>query len=325
VLTAFKQSLENQPNPKVNAHPTQGKEEDQSGIDLLLKRYPTSTQKGPRIRTLLTHACAQDQGTSCLILGAYWEAGLEGPQNIKRAGDLYQKACTLAKKNSISPQDTSSLLHPSWGCVAWAYQSEGAHLLLEKQNKPTPHTLLPLNQVHTQYKKACTLGLGIGCDRLGGLYQLGIGIKKSMKTAFRFYKKACEQQWMLGCTHAGFILSMSASKRNQTQAQAYFTQACERQEGLGCTLQGLRYLEGKATLDQQPNPKKAHIYFDQACQAGELLGCVNLGILHALGTSGDKNKSKARRLFQFACKHTLSLGCQGLERLQPKNKFNLIP
>ena len=67
------------------------------------------------------------------------------------------------------------------------------------------------------------------------------------------------------------------------------------------------------------------MYFDQACQAGELLGCVNLGILHALGTSGDKNKSKARRLFQFACKHTLSLGCQGLERLQPKNKFNLIP
>ena len=146
-----------------------------------------------------------------------------------------------------------------------------------------------------------------------------------MKTAFKFYQKACKKDWMLGCTHAGFILSLSKSQRNQSQAQRYFTQACKNQEGLGCTLLGLRYLEGKASQDQKANPKKAHPYFDQACQVGELLGCVNLGILYALGTSGQQDQVKARRLFRFACDHQVSLGCKGLERLQPKNKFNLSP
>ena len=316
ILTYFKQSLISGESANRTAN--------QKNKSPLRTLYPTLTQIGQPIRSSLAKDCALHHSESCLVLAMHWEMGLEGPQDREKSRDLYEKACKLSQKKTPH-QSTSSLKHPSWGCIAWAYQIEGEHLKLEKQKKAIPVNLPPIKQVQTMYKEACEHNLGVGCDRLGGMHQLGIGVKKSMKSAFKFYKKACQNQWMLGCTHAGFVLSLSSSKRNQNQAHRYFTQACQNQEGLGCTLLGLRYLEGKENPEHKQEPKKAQPYFDQACQAGELLGCVNLGILYALGTSGQEDKVKARRLFRLACDHQVSLGCKGLDRLQPKNKFNFSP
>ncbi len=104
------------------------------------------------------------------------------------------------------------------------------------------------------------------CFKMGERYRV---VEQDNKTALEFFRKACNADYMTGCTHGGILLFMSGkhSSAQWKEAKKMFQKACDAGEDPSCyNLGTLSYKEGRQ--------KRAIKYYKKACEMGNQGGCA---------------------------------------------------
>jgi len=104
------------------------------------------------------------------------------------------------------------------------------------------------------------------CFRMGERYRI---VDRDNKTAFKFYKSACEADYMTGCTYGGNLLYMKGTQYSKEwkEAKKMYQKACDAGEDPSCfNLGSINYREGRQ--------KKAIKFYKQACKMGNQAGCA---------------------------------------------------
>ena len=115
-------------------------------------------------------------------------------------------------------------------------------------------------------RSACDDGNSAACFKLGERYRV---VERDNKTALKFFIKACNADYMTGCTHGGILLFMAGTHGSAKwkESKKMFQKACDAGEDPSCyNLGTLSYKEGRQ--------KKAIKYYKQACKMGNPGGCV---------------------------------------------------
>ena len=119
--------------------------------------------------------------------------------------------------------------------------------------------------VTAKMRAACDGNNSAACFRMGERYRI---IERDNKIAIKFYKKACDADYMTACTNCGILLFMQGAHGSSQwkNAKKMFQKACDAGEDTSCyNLGTLNYKEGRQ--------KKAIKFYHQACEMGNQGGC----------------------------------------------------
>ena len=122
------------------------------------------------------------------------------------------------------------------------------------------------DQETKKIRSACDEGNSAACFRMGERYRV---IERDNKTALEFFKKACDTDYMTGCTHGGILLTQQGVQYSSQwkEAKKMFQKACDAGEDPSCyNLGTINYKEGRQ--------KKAIKFYKQACEMGNKPGCA---------------------------------------------------
>ena len=112
----------------------------------------------------------------------------------------------------------------------------------------------------------CQEGNSTACFKVGERFRI---VERDNKTALKYYVKACDSDYMTGCTNGGILLAMKGTpySKDFKQARKMFDKACEAGEDQSCyNLGTLNYKEGRQ--------KKAIKFYKKACGMGNQAGCA---------------------------------------------------
>jgi TPR repeat protein len=115
-------------------------------------------------------------------------------------------------------------------------------------------------------KNLCKEGNSTACFSMGERFRV---VEQDNKAALEFFRKACDGDYMTGCTHGGILLFMSGkhSSAQWKEAKKMFQKACDAGEDPACyNLGSLSYKEGRQ--------KRAIKYYKKACKMGNPGGCA---------------------------------------------------
>jgi len=115
-------------------------------------------------------------------------------------------------------------------------------------------------------RSACDKGNSTACFRMGERYRI---VEQDNKAALKFYIKACDADYMTGCTNGGILLTMQGTQYSKQWkgAKKMFQKACDAGEDRSCfNLGTINYKEGRQ--------KKAIKFYHQACEMGNQGGCA---------------------------------------------------
>ncbi len=124
----------------------------------------------------------------------------------------------------------------------------------------------------------CEAGLASSCNALGVSFEYGTSTAADATIASGFYARACDKEYVPGCTNLAWLYSLGRGvPRDAQQAMLLFTRAfdqsrvaCRRGDGRGCLMAGELLLQGQvATSDDD----EELAMFKAACAAGEARGC----------------------------------------------------
>ncbi len=68
--------------------------------------------------------------------------------------------------------------------------------------------------------------------------------------------------------------------------------------------------------DVRPNYPLLRHYIELACKGKDWDGCADLGALYEQGIAVEKDLTKAKTLYDQACRHQSEIGCKALEQLE---------
>ena len=122
------------------------------------------------------------------------------------------------------------------------------------------------DELTAKKRAACDDGNSAACFEMGERYRV---VEQDNKTAIKFFRKACNADYMTGCTHGGILLFMSGkhSSSEWKEAKKMFQKSCDAGEDPACyNLGTLSYKEGRQ--------KKAIKYYKKACEMGNPGGCA---------------------------------------------------
>ncbi len=199
-------------------------------------------EQGPSestVATQLDQACVGGEAASCLLLGIRYERGNEGvAHDHEKAQELYSRSCTLGNAT---------------GC----YQ-EALMLMYDKNDPIRAHLLLE----HT-----CKGDHGPSCVMLGDLYRDGRLLRKDEAAAVKYYKQACDSNYMNGCS--AYIDLVWTASRQVTDLEGfskYMGKSCERGHAMSCEELGKLYETGTQWLgyELEADQEKAQTLFAKA-------------------------------------------------------------
>lgn len=162
------------------------------------------------------------------------------------------------------------------------------------------------------YAKArCQQGSETACNRLGGMYEKGLGAPRDIKTAEGLYARTCERGNGVGCNSLGYLYEkgVGGTRKDAGKAVELYTKACSLGYKLGCNNLGYLYEQG---LGVARNEQKSYQLYEHACRSGFARGCNNQGYLHEKGLGTVRDLGKARALYKNACDESIGLGCVNL-------------
>ena len=117
-------------------------------------------------------------------------------------------------------------------------------------------------------KGLCEEGNSTACFKAG---QDALSLDRDKKAAMAFFIKACDGDYMTGCTFGGNLMQNTGAQYSPAwkKAAKMFQKACDAGEDSSCfNLGSLKYKEGRAS--------RAKKYYKQACDMGNQPGCANL-------------------------------------------------
>jgi TPR repeat protein len=119
----------------------------------------------------------------------------------------------------------------------------------------------------TRLKDLCEKDNGVACFRIGERYRT---LDLDNKSAIPYHLKACENDYITGCTHAGILIQMTGKQYSPEwkKAAKLYTKGCDVGSDKACfNLGQLKYREGR-----QSAAKK---YWKKACDLGNQIACSN--------------------------------------------------
>ena len=185
-------------------------------------------------------ACKHKNGAGCYGLGALYYQGHGVKQNYIKAKTYFEKACDLGD-NDACLEDFSEIATPE----------------TERQKR--------------DYEKACNDNDGLGCSKLGTLYEVGDGVERDDSKAIIYYEKACNKlNNGNGCFNLGILYHYGeAVEHDNKKALTYYEKACSLNNGAGCGAAGDLYHKGD---DVKKDYKKVLTYYEKACNLNEGTG-----------------------------------------------------
>lgn len=184
------------------------------GIEYITKQNPTKQDYQNAVE-YFQKSCDIGVTFACDELGQLYEKGLGVEKDIKKAENLYIKACD-DKETTLNGVPASAA-----GCysLGWLYQDK---------KKSTEH-----------FEKSCSYGNYTGCALAGISYNNGDGVKQNYKKASELFKKACDSNVAIakeiGCHELGFLYySGKGVRQSKTIAKEYFGKACDAGSQNGC-------------------------------------------------------------------------------------------
>lgn len=119
----------------------------------------------------------------------------------------------------------------------------------------------------TALKDACEKGNGTACFKIGERYRT---VEMDNKKSIVYHLKACDNDYITGCTHAGILTQMTGKQYSAQwkKAAKLYTKGCDAKSDKACfNLGQLKYKEGR-----QSAAKK---YWKKSCDLGNAVACSN--------------------------------------------------
>jgi TPR repeat protein len=116
-------------------------------------------------------------------------------------------------------------------------------------------------------KALCEEGNGTACFKIGERYRV---VELDNKTATAYHLKACDANYITGCTHAGILIQITGKQYSPEwkRAAKLFAKGCDVDSDKACfNLGRLKFKEGR-----QSAAKK---YWKKACDLGNQIACNN--------------------------------------------------
>ena len=128
----------------------------------------------------------------------------------------------------------------------------------------------------------------LGCNELGHLYNLQLGVSQDYNLAHALYEEACNSDFFSGCYHLGNLYNNGKGvSQDYDRARSLFKKACDSDESgeasLGCLNLGLIYYHGNGV---SVDLIKARDLYQKDCNAGGFVGCNNLAHMNYYGRAG---------------------------------------
>jgi TPR repeat protein len=202
------------------------------------------------------------------------------------------------------------------------------------------------------FKKVCDAGTMAGCAELAQLYEDGTGVKQDRKLALALrqkvcdagdgevcyalagddpargaalYEKACAAGYVNGCYNGGRAYSrgVDGATKDMARATALYQKGCDAGHLPACYNAGVGLMNGGEGLPK--DAARAAALFTKACDAKGTLkvesgfeevqatACYNLAVLHQRGEGVKSNMTRARQLFEIACKGKVREACNAAD------------
>lgn len=155
-------------------------------------------------------------------------------------------------------------------------------------------------KAYVYYITACKSRNASACYNIGRLFQYGLGMKKSIKDALRYYEYSCDNNSPKACQALGHYYATNKTNQDLDTAFSYFNTSCKLGEASACGQVAWSYKKGIGTKQSWKN---ASIYYDNACNGGnDAIACAGYAGLFLKGNGVRYDKKEALRLFDKACK-----------------------
>jgi TPR repeat protein len=119
----------------------------------------------------------------------------------------------------------------------------------------------------TKLKALCEEGNGVACFKIGERYRT---LELDNKTSTAYHLKACDADYITGCTHAGILIQITGKQYSPQwkKAAKLYLKGCDVGSDKACfNLGKLKYKEGRQ--------KAALKYWGKACDLGNQIACAN--------------------------------------------------
>lgn len=225
--------------------------------------------------------------------------------------------------------------------------------LLKKQTKVKQY----FTKEAGRYTAECNQGNLEACNKLGNLYNSGMGVKQDLAKSVELFGRACQGNIPYACTNLGikYRVDFFGVKQDNAKAVEYFSKACSMGDPNGCHMLAVMYYDGieverdysKAVklyekacdsiygsmscyevikiCNIDNNIKESYIdlalSYARSCENNDMQGCFKLGRWYDLGIGVERNSSKAMELYEKSCDGKVARGCNeaGKEYSQSRN------
>ncbi|MDR0549277.1 MAG: sel1 repeat family protein [Deltaproteobacteria bacterium] len=149
------------------------------------------------------------------------------------------------------------------------------------------------------FKKAADKNLAEGHYKVGSFYEVGLGVKSNLKSAFQSFEKAAN----LGLSEAEFKLSQLYAfglgvNQDQKKSLEYLNKAADK--NYPPALNELGVVNILAQMGQKKDEKKAFELFTKGAEGGFSESMLNLGVIYRDGLGRPVNNVQALKWFLLA-------------------------
>jgi TPR repeat protein len=124
---------------------------------------------------------------------------------------------------------------------------------------------------------------------------------KDYETAASYYERACHLGAGSACTRLGVLASTGVfSAADEKRALALYEKGCGSGDAEGCDVAGNTYYQGRRNGAIARDYEKAAVFYEKGCALGEGGSCHTLGNQYSSGKGVKRDKKRAKALHKRA-------------------------
>ncbi|MFP4600705.1 MAG: SEL1-like repeat protein [Persicimonas sp.] len=240
-------------------------------------------------------ACEDGVMSACYDLGVLYEQGEVVDRDLKRAFELYEKACMAEEPDEVACNN-----------LAVMYQQGEA---VEQDTERAAEL----------YRRACEQGSMLGCRNLAKRYVDGRGVEKNPARAGALLEKACQLGHAEACPQLTYLHARGCLDGESCPGDALdpdkavdpLRRACQEDESPQACL-GWGFMVESGYGQDRPDPAGAADHYRMACEEGVLAGCNYLANLYRQGAGVEPDPDQSVDLYTRACDEGFMLSCHTL-------------
>lgn len=260
-----------------------------------------------------TLQCAHGSAMSCAFLGRSYQLGRGVPQDLGRAAELLDKACSggasvacgrVGEMALASHDEAKGLRLLGRACAAgWV---DGCRIA---GNYAVKNPSVKGIDVIALFQRACFGGDAEGCWSLGAVYRDGAaGFAKNDVEAARWMSLACDGDANVGCSdYATLVDTGRGEPADPARAVSLLVAACDGGRATACADLANDYILGHSVTRDMA---KGVALLERGCGYGNAGVCFLAGRKYQLGAGVPADAAKATLLLTKACEGGIALGCK---------------